>query len=256
MANSPATRSALTQVMLGLAPPLIRESLLDSACFRDEFGIRRDPLVVFDDSGPSIQRSELYDAVRQALSGDSELEVTDTEGRDWRLSVERDENQSTYITLRNNNYQFSLIPHATLSSDKDIRLHSVNSVARDFNLPINTRDMWRNIVSERALEDDEVDEFFNDFCDTPIHASRSIRDEFKNGRVSVSSLVPRSRRYYDRLVGVHDESESIRDYSAGAGGQFFAQLSSWQPYDGFLFSLLLSSHFSLPGRNKCRTFGK
>ncbi len=245
MANSPATRSALAQGMLGLAPPLIRESLLDDAHFRDEFGIKRDPLVVFDDSGPSIHRSKLYEAIRKALSGESELKVTDTDGRLWTLTMERDESQSTTLAISHNDHQIALLPHATLSSDRDVRLHSVNEVAGDFNLPMSSRDIWRKIVSERALEDDEVDEFFGDLCDTPIHVSCSIRDEFKSGKVSISSLVPRSRRYYDRLVGAFDESESIRDYAARAGKNLFEPLSSWRPDDGFLFSLLLSSHSSL-----------
>jgi len=38
---------------------------------------------------------------------------------------------------------------------------------------------------------------------------------------------------------------SLSDYAAGAGKQFFAQLSAWRSYEGFLFSLLLSSHSAL-----------
>ena len=250
MSNSPATRSTIAHVMLRLVPPLIRESLLGDAEFCDEFSIKRDPYVVFDDSGRSIQRSELYDAIRQALSGNSDLEVIDTEGETWRLSVESEENQLPNITLANNDYQVALLPHVMLSSDREERLHSVHKLADDFNLPVTARTMWRNTVSRRPLENNEVDEFFDDFSDTPIHISRSIGDEFKNGSVSVSSLVPHSRRYYNRLVGEYGESESIRDYAAGAGRQFFARLSSWQPSAGFLFSLLLSSHSSLTSEIK------
>ena len=256
MANSPADRSALVQVALGLKPSLIRKALLDDAHFRDEFGLKRDRLLVFDDSGPSIQRSELNDAIRQALSGGSELKVTDTDGRDWQLVVERDKSQSTTLTITYNDHQIPLLPHATLSADRNVRLHSINEIARDFNLPCRTLAMWRDIVAERALDDDEVDEFYYDFCDTPIHSERSIRGAFQSGEVSVSSLVPCSRRYYDRLVGAYDGSTSIKDYASGGGKQFFVQLSSWRPYDGFLFSLLLSSHSSLTAEISVETLGK
>lgn len=245
MANSPAARSTIAQLMLSLVPPLIRETLLDDAGFRGEFRIKRDSYVMFDDSGPTIQRSELYDAIRQTLSGNSDLEVIDTEGTYWRLSVKSEENQLPNITLTNKDYQVALLPHVMLSSDREIRLHSVDKLADDANLPVGARDMWRDTVSRRPLEDHEVDEFFNDFSDTPIQVSRSIGDEFTKGSVSVSSLVPSSRRYYDRLVGVYGENESIWDYAAGPGRQFLARLSSWQPSAGFLFSLLLSSHSSL-----------
>ena len=245
MTNSPHVRSAVAQGLLEQMPPLIRKSLLDDAHFRNEFEIERGRLLVFNDSGPTLDRSELYDAIRQVLSGESELKVADTEGREWRLTVERGESQSTTLAISHSNQQIPLLPHVTLSSDKSERLHCVKGVTLDLNLPKSARDRWRNIVAERALEDDEVDEFYNDFCDTPIHIERSIRDEFQNAEISISALVPCSQRYYERLVGAYDESESIGDYAAGVGRQFFEQLSSWRPYDGFLFSLLLSSHSSL-----------
>jgi hypothetical protein len=58
-------------------------------------------------------------------------------------------------------------------------------------------------------------------------------------------LVPNSRRYFQRLIGTYNGSTSIKEYAVGAGREFLRQLSEWQPSDGFLFSLLLSSHQAL-----------
>lgn len=124
-------------------------------------------------------------------------------------------------------------------------MRSVEKIADDYNLPTSSHDKWREIVLSCPLEDEEVDELYNDFCDTPVDIKRSIHLKFRNGKVSVSSLVPCSLRYYERLVGVYDGSTSIADYAARSGRQFFGQLTSWRPYDGFLFCLLLSSHASL-----------
>ena len=245
MTNSPDIRSAVALGLLELAPPLIRDSLLDDADFRDEFGIERERLLAFEDSGPSLKRSELYDAIRLALSGKSGLRLTDPDGRDWELVMERDENQSAILSLTHDDHQITLIPHTTLSPNKDVRLRSVEKIADNFNIPTSSRDRWRDIVLSRPLDDEEVDELYYDFCDTPVDVKRSIHLRFKNRNVSVSSLVPCSLRYYERLVGVYDGSISIADYAARSGRQFFEQLSSWRPYDGFLFCLLLSSHSSL-----------
>ena len=46
-------------------------------------------------------------------------------------------------------------------------------------------------------------------------------------------------------MGEYDGSASIRDYASGNGSTLFDQLAAWRPYDGFLFSLFLSSHESL-----------
>ena len=245
MTNSPQHRSAVAKKLLEFAPPLIRDSLLDDADFRDEFGIERERLLAFEDAGPSLDRSELYDAIRVTLSGKSGQRVTDPVGRDWEVVMEQDENQSAILSLIRDDQQITLIPHTTLSPNRDVRLHSVEKIADDFNLPTSSRIKWREIVLSRSLDNEEVDELYNDFCDTPVDVKRSIYLSFRNRKVSVSSLVPCSLQYYERLVGVYDGSASIADYAVGAGRQFFEQLSSWRPYDGFLFCLLLSSHSSL-----------
>jgi hypothetical protein len=112
------------------------------------------------------------------------------------------------------------------------------------------------MISERPLEDGEVDEFYSDFRDTPIYVARLIRSEIAAGQVSVSSLVPSSRRYFERLVGAYDGSASIRDYAAGTGRHFFQQLSAWRPDEGFLFSLFLSSHAAMTAEIGSEHLGK
>ena len=113
------------------------------------------------------------------------------------------------------------------------------------NLAGSARDTWRHVLAQRGLEDDEVGSYYSDCCDTPVHVMRSIHDEIGTGRSSVSSLVPCSRKYYERLVGTYDGSGSIGDYAAGAARTLFKQLAAWRPYEGFLLSLFLSSHSSL-----------
>jgi len=109
---------------------------------------------------------------------------------------------------------------------------------------------WRSILEERALKNDEVDTFHRDIRDTPVHVERAIRSEITAGESSVSSLVPNSRRYFERLVGVYDGSGSIQRYAGGKGREVFNQLTEWRPYEGFLFSLLLSSHSALTAQIK------
>ena len=245
MSNSAYVRSALAQATLELAPPLIRNTLLEESEFRKEYGFEMNPVLAFGDSGFSIQRSELFDAIREILSGASEVEVADTDGRKWKLNNESEEGKLPTLIIFHGKQRLILPDYATLSPDSTTRLRSLDEAASDVNLPPSARDVWRNVLSDRPLEDDEVDELASDFSDTPIHRAQSIRNEIVTGQSSVSSLVPSSRRYFERLVGAYDGSTSIRDYAAGMGRQFFKQLSAWRPYDGFLFSLLLSSHSAL-----------
>ena len=245
MKNSRYVRAALAQVALEFSPPLIRKSLLEESDFREEYGFTADAVLSFGDTGVSVQRSDLLDAVRNLLSGVSEMEVIDTKGRKWHLKNINGEGEPPSFALCRSEQRLILPDFSALSSDRSVRLNSLEEAASDVKLPTSARDVWRNVLEERPLTDDELDAFHSEFRDTPVKQARSIRSEIVSGQSTMSSLVPPSRRYFERLVGVYDGSVSIGDYAAGGGRTNFHELSAWRPYDGFLFSLLLSSHSSL-----------
>jgi len=245
MKNSPYVRAALAQAALELLPPLIRESLLEDPGFREEYGFTADAVLSFGDSGVSVQRSDLLDAVRKLFSDASEMEVIDTEGQKWHLKNISGEGEPPSFALCRGKQRLILPDFSALSSDRSARLSSLDEAASEVNLPSSARDAWRDVLAERPLADDELDAFYSEFRDTPVEHARSIRSEIVSRQSTMSSLFPPSRRYFERLVGVYDGSASIGDYAAGGGRTLFHELSAWRPYDGFLYSLLLSSHSSL-----------
>ena len=245
MTNTPFARAAMAQAALEHVPPLIRKTLLNEREFREDFGFKTEALIAFGGSGVSVQRSELFDAVRAVLAGAEDAEVSDVAGGVWRLKNEVGEDAAPILVLSAGEERLRLPDFAVLADDATLRIRSLEESAADVNLPTDAKERWRLILTERALDDDEVDPFHTDIGDTPVHVERSIRSEISDGQSSVSSLVPNSRRYFQRLVGAYDGSVSIKDYATGAGRTFFEQLSEWRPYEGFLYSLLLSSHSTL-----------
>ena len=245
MTNDPYVRSAVTHAALELAPPLIRQSLLEDPEFRSDFGLRAAPVLDFGTSGLSVQRSIFFDAVRKVLSGSSATEVIDTENQKWELISKNQGNTLPALTMFHGDRILNLPDLNVLSPDKRTRLRSLDEAATDVNLPPGDRHLWHGILSQRALGDEEVDDFSWDVLNTPVHMSRVIHSEFADGNAKISSLVPSSRKYFERLVGPYDGSASITDYAAGRARQFFGQLREWKPYEGFLFSLFLASHSSL-----------
>lgn len=237
-------RAAAAQFVLGIAPPLICSDLVANSTFRDQYGFISDAEIVFGKTGVSVQRSVLYTAIREVLSGAPETVVADTSHRSWRLRNESRKAQADLV-LYSGKTRIQLPGFRVLSNDREVRLRSFDEAAADVNLPADAREAWRSLLTERGLEDDEVERYHDDLSDTPVHLARCIGDELAGGQSSVSALVPASRRYFERLVGVYDGSESITDYAAGAGQQFLGELSKWRAYEGFLFGLLLSSHSAL-----------
>jgi hypothetical protein len=230
---------------LELVPPLIRESLLKDRSFREEYGFNTKAIIAFEASGVSVQRSELFHAVRTVLAGEGPAELTDAEDRTWIIANDAREGELPNLVLSSDQKRLVLPDFSVLSGDASTRICSLEESASDVNLPFSAQEEWRSILEKRALEDDEVDTFHSDIRDTPVHVERTIRSEIKAGESSVSSLVPNSRRYFERLVGAYDGSGSIRNYAVNIGLEVFGQLAEWKSYEGFLFSLLLSSHSAL-----------
>ena len=230
---------------LKLFPPAIRGSLLNDQTFREEYGFKIKAMIAFGPSGVSFQRSVLFDTVRAVLAGEGPKELTDAENRTWNLVIDAYKGELPSLILSSDKQQLVLPDFSVLSGDASARILSLEKSASDVNLPLSAQEEWRSILEERALEDDEVDTFHRDIRDTPVHVERTVRSEVAAAEISISSLVPNSRRYFERLVGAYDGSGSIRDYAAGTGREVFEQLIGWRPFEGFLFSLLLSSHMAL-----------
>ena len=233
------------QATLKLVPPLIRDSLLKEQTFREDYGLKREAVITFGNRDISVLRSEFFDAVRAVLAGADEAEVSDEKGGDWNLKNEAGEKGLLNLVLSSAEQRIILPDFTGLSEDPSVRVRSLEESAFDVNLPIDVQERWRKILTKRALEDDELDLFYSDICDTPIYLDRAIGREIRAGKSSFSSLIPNSRRYFERLVGAYDGSVSIRDYAVGTGREVFRQLTEWRPYEGILFSLLLSSHPAL-----------
>ena len=245
MSNSPYVRSAIAQAALEIVPPLIRKTLLEQPEFREEYGFWADAVIVFGDSNASFRRSDLFNSIREILSGAAELKVTDIDGQEWQLRNQGEDGKLPKLAIISDERTIPLPDFTVLSPDVASRLHLLAEATSDVNLPTDAQDCWHSILSVRSLEDEEVDRFCRDFLETPVQVERLIRRKIAFGQISVSSLVPSSRRYFERLVGAYDGSTSIRDYAAGTGREFFQKLSAWRPDEGFSFSMLLSCHSAM-----------
>jgi hypothetical protein len=243
--NTRRERAIMFDTILKFVPPLIRQSLLDEHSFRIKYGITTDTIVLFGKSGFTVKSSILFDAVRTVVSGDGSVELNDDENRIWNLTLAVTEKGLPELILSSDQQRLVIHDFSVLLRDASLRIRSLEEYASDLNMPLSSQEKWRSILQERALEDDEVDTFHSDIHDTPIHVGRVIHNQIRTGKSDVLSLVPNSRRYFERLVGAYDGSSSIRDYAVSKGREVFGQLTEWRPYEGFLFSLLLSSHSAL-----------
>ena len=255
--NSPYDKTVLAKGALSIVPPLLRDDLLAEPAFLEEYEIETDPLVSFRNPAVSFQGSRLFDAVRKILSGTSMEEVTDIKDRKWKLKNISGEGQLPNIQFFGDGGRGVISStFISLSPDMETRLRFLEKAASDLNLPREAKKMWGEILKERALKDYEFEKLSKDILDTPTHVAQLIRRNFAAGQLSFYSLVPRSGRYFDRLVGKYDGSETLQDYVNTSGRGLFRELSEQPPYDRFLSSLFLSSHSELTAGIQTDGLGK
>ena len=246
MANPPELRSALALGALNLQGPLVQDALLDDREFREEYGIKMDGVLALGGEDRTFSSSVLCGAVRKALSSTLRQEVADREGREWKVERVQAEGELPRLLLYRDGERLTLpLEFVALSSHRETRLELLEGAASQVNLPRKAVESWRGILQGRPLDDFEVQHWQADRLDTPVARRDAIRMEIERGEGSPSTLVPPSRRYFERLVGKYDGSKSINDYAGGVGKAVIQERAAWQPVDGLLLSLLLSSHSSL-----------
>ena len=247
MNNSPELKSALALAALELHPPLVQDTLLDDKKFKEEYGIKLDGVLSIGEANCSFSSSVLCGAVQRVLSSTQTEKVTDKEGREWKVENIGRSEELPNLFLSGKTERFALaIEFVGLSENRSARLVFLDKAASDVNLPKHAYGFWRGILHDRPLDDYEVLQLQADRLDTPVANANTIEMEFDRGEANPSTMVPPSRRYFERLVGKYDGSSSISNYAGGTVKVLFERLATWRPVEGLRLSLILSAHHSLP----------
>ena len=245
MTDIPYNRSVLALAALQHFPPSIRESLISDPVFRNNYGLTEDARISFSEGGVSVRRSKLFGRIREILGDHSARPaLKDEAGKEWRLEIVEIDKERR-VGLSCGERRLLLPDFSALSPDQADRLKDFDRVANDVNLSERATSAWREILASRALADDEIDALHKEIDETPIRVAAAVGSEIETGKCNLSTLVPRSERYFDRLVGEYQQSQNIADYAQKGAREHIRHLMSWRAHDGFLLSLLLSSHSSI-----------
>jgi hypothetical protein len=204
-----------------------------------------DPEISFSEGASPVQASKLFGLIREVLADPSARPtLKDGAGKEWLLEIVEKDNERQ-IVLSHGERHLILPDFSALSPDQAARVKSFDREANEVNLSEDATKRWKEVLTSRALTDDEINGLRAEIEETPVRVAAAIASEMRTGRGTMSALVPRSAKYFDRLVGEYRQSENIVDYMQTGAREHIRQLMSWRAYDGFLLSLLLSSHSSI-----------
>ena len=168
------------------------------------------------------------------------------EGKKWKVEGSGGDGSSPRLVVSRSGQRIDIPYLGGLSPNRNERLQGLREVVDDVNLPVTATEPWTQVLTVRALDDEEAVAFLQDVRDTPVATERSILKNIRNGSsLRVAGLVPSSRRYFERLVGRFDGSTSIREYAAGGAKTVLEQLREWRRYEGAIMSLYLAWHSAL-----------
>ena len=216
MTVTASMRSILVVTALERATsPMMRKSVFELPGFRSEYALQAEIVTAFPGSGAKFRRQILLDAVRRALSTETEQSVPDERGNEWALGPSTLNYGFPTLDLSRSGARIPLTEVASLSANRSVRLRFLKQLAADLLLPREASTRWRRILYRRPLNDAEVDELYADFLDTPRRMSHLVRRQARGGNLPLSSLVPQSKRYFERLIGIYDGSNTISEYAQG-----------------------------------------
>lgn len=228
-----------------LFPPSIIENILSDRIFRREHDINSDPIISFSENS-NFKRSQLTTVVRQGFSGkEEELLVNDHNDKEWKLSIEHGDNKGCIRLSKDSESILSNI-FWPLTPDSNERLSIFEEESLKVNLPNESKLFWQEILLKGPLSDDMIFEIQEDLAETPLRIIEKITQEIEERKkCEISSLVPKSLKYYERLVGRHEISKDISEYSENEGRNHIKELLSFDNLNGLSLSFLLSSHSSI-----------
>ena len=244
MSILPNESAAFIATVLRQFPLSVSGSIISDPIFCNRYEISTDAKLTLGISGVTFQRSILYNGIRTILADKGKRQtLKDIADEDWCIELNGNDSERRF-TLYQGNRRFILPELSALSSNKQERLNGFDQEADRVDLPEHIRIKWRNALSHSILSDDEFDALNREIENTPVKIATTIISEIYKGTSTLTSLVPCSEQYFERLVG-RCQSISISEYVLTGATDHIHQLMSWRSYDGFLLSLLLSSHSSI-----------
>lgn len=235
-------RGSYALIVSELTPEILRRPALSDEAFAKGLGLVIDAVVKFASADASFQRSNLFKAVRSASAAEpQQATVADEEGKDWTVTISR-EGGAPAVTISDGDKKF-YVPHmAALSERRDDRLALLAAEAKRVSLPEGTEEHWQIILDDRALHDDEVGELSDDINDTPVSVRAAIHQDIQSQTASFDVLVPRSKRYFERLIGTWSGQKDIQEYASAVLPDYMSKLLGWDEGKGLNLALLCCSH--------------
>lgn len=198
--------------LINTYPSFIRSEILKDSSFCREIGIGADAVITFGNSICSFSRTKLYTSIREAFaSKDQCSEIKDENDELWVVSIEG--TTSCSIKIKNHSEEFNNDGFWPLNPNVEQRTLQFNDIAITRHLAKQDIDNWNSLLLNE-LSNEDATRLIADLECTPSYLEELLKFEAQEERSKFDTLVPNNAKYYERFVGVHENSENIVEYSS------------------------------------------
>ena len=149
-----------------LVPPSVRVAILEGIGLAESPGFRIDAVVRIEGSGAEFTRGRLFGVVRQVLArGAGVAEVEARDGTTWHVTLDAVKG----VTIARDGRAQSFPEFACFAPDARTRVDWFERQRAACCIGDEPAAKWRGMLSDRPLENGELDELLEEFRLTPQH---------------------------------------------------------------------------------------
>jgi hypothetical protein len=238
------TEPTESSVLLGILPMFLRRKLVDERSFRQKIGFEAEELVTYGED-IVFSRSQFFERASEALSVDGgQSEIEDHAGKRWILSLEQISNGRVALKIANDSESFFAPEFFVFLPDASERLRELDVVLKDHGFPLSGLSEWRDLLMDRALTIDELEEFSEDIMKTPSAFLKVFRRKIEGTNVSAEDMVLKNIEYFENLSGKGGQ-KTLPDLVSDVISRVVADYLAWDDEAGPRMALLLCSHPSI-----------
>ena len=222
-----------------LFPSRVRAAILEDTDLSEQVSFGVDAVIKVGRTGVEFARSRLFQVVRQLFVGTSHgVDIEARDGTVWHVT----DDSARGITVTREGVVVSFSELACLAPDGAARIDWFERQTTTYFIGDERIARWRDILAERPLEDEELNELLDEFRLTPMHCMAAIRDQLRKPKLRAADVVPADPRYYERLAGGPAAGTELREFVSSVLASHVRTLVQWNAYEGLRATFALSSH--------------
>ena len=202
--------SDVVDAIANRVPPSLRDaiSITDNFIAKDQ--LEDSSIISFNQPAITVYRRSLLDSLGRLFNELRPVSVATPDGQQCIVGFGK-QYPSTPVLSRDND-QIVLENFLMFSPESSTRISSFNATADYYEVPSLDRKRWNTLLLDRIPSADEFEAITGDLKDSPARHELLIAQAVKARDLQVDMIVPASQRYYSRLIGSYDMSETVDSF--------------------------------------------